>query len=301
MSFFQKNKSWESLTPVLCLLHPRGTAAHTQTCPIPLALLSCVHTLRQAPTCPCCWVWGSSPCAGGCRAQPCPPRGVELPPLRGCRPPAASPGSRLPPSRAGAGRVPLTAEGVGEAVPGAGGPRRAPAPGGGGGQPERGAKGADEQVADGDVKQQQVDGGAQRPVAPEEQQDQKVAAEAQAAHGAQADRRRQPPGGTQARPRLRPRVAGTGRGPAAGSGGGHRHLRAAPASPAPGIAAAPCRQPPPPLPVPAPAGEGMCVCLLRYTKGEGAQGLCLPCSTVWPSAAGFSPLPAPLGPPRPEG
>lgn len=183
--------------------------------PIPPALLlSCPQALTQEPPGPRCRVWGSSPAAppqlpGLCRlpprrAQPRPPAPGEVrtPAAFPAASPAPLPGGSRSPQRAVA--KPCQAR----AAPGRPGRRR--------GQAERGAQGAGRQVAEGDVEQQQVDGGAHRPVTPEERQHQQVAAEARAAHGPQADGRRQPPGGA----RARARVSGTVRGPAAGRGGG---------------------------------------------------------------------------------
>lgn len=87
-------------------------------------------------------------------------------------------------------------------------------------QPARaGCPGRSPQVAERVVEQQQVDGGAQSREAPEEQQHQRVAAEAPAAHAAQAHGGRQPPRGAKAPLGLVPAI------PAGGGGAGPWHPR----------------------------------------------------------------------------
>lgn len=248
--------------------------------PIPPALLlSCPQALTQEPPGPRCRVWGSSPAAppqlpGLCRlpprrAQPRPPAPGEVrtPAAFPAASPAPLPGGSRSPQRAVA--KPCQAR----AAPGRPGRRR--------GQAERGAQGAGRQVAEGDVEQQQVDGGAQRPVTPEERQHQQVAAEARAAHGPQADGRRQPPGGA----RARARVSGTVRGPAAGRGGGG--VPASPrgraghrSSPRAGTGSAASAGPG------APAGRGGGG-LLRYAEGKARRGCACrapPCGRQQPAS-----------------
>lgn len=83
-------------------------------------------------------------------------------------------------------RISLTAEGVGEAVPHASLRSDEPASLRAGRKAERSPEHAHQQVADGDVDQQQVDGGAQHLVAAEQDQHQQVAEESERSDEAEA-------------------------------------------------------------------------------------------------------------------